>query len=76
MDDEDFDPSDAYPIIDQIMADDDAHDPLLETYNRRDSGDTTSPGAQAPGFRVLKKVQSPEGATPPLRAVSPFQGFD
>lgn len=28
----DFDPRLAYPLIDQVMADDDAHDPLLETY--------------------------------------------
>jgi hypothetical protein len=27
-----FDPRHAYPLIDQIMADDDAHDPLLESY--------------------------------------------
>jgi hypothetical protein len=41
MDDEDLDLRDAYPIIDQIMADDDANDPHLESYNRRESGDRT-----------------------------------
>jgi hypothetical protein len=28
----DFDPRDAYPVIDEVMAQDDAHDPLLDTY--------------------------------------------
>ena len=28
----DFDPRDAYPLIDKIMAEDDAHDPLLDSY--------------------------------------------
>lgn len=28
----DFDPRDAYPFIDAIMAEDDAHDPLLDSY--------------------------------------------
>jgi len=28
----DFDPRDTYPLIDRAMAEDDAHDPLLETY--------------------------------------------
>ncbi len=29
---DDFDPRDAYPLIDKVMAEDDAHDPLLESY--------------------------------------------
>jgi hypothetical protein len=28
----DFDPREAYPLIDKVMAEDDAHDPLLESY--------------------------------------------
>jgi hypothetical protein len=28
----DFDPRDIYPFIDAVMAEDDAHDPLLESY--------------------------------------------
>ena len=28
----DFDPREAYPLIDKVMADDDAHDPLLDSY--------------------------------------------
>ena len=28
----DFDPRDAYPLVDKVMAEDDAHDPLLESY--------------------------------------------
>jgi hypothetical protein len=28
----DFDPRDGYPLIEQVMADDDAHDPLLDSY--------------------------------------------
>ncbi|MEX2309101.1 MAG: hypothetical protein WD738_15995 [Pirellulales bacterium] len=28
----DLNPQDAYPLIDKIMAEDDAHDPLLESY--------------------------------------------
>jgi hypothetical protein len=28
----DFDPRDAYPLIDAVMAEDDANDPLLESY--------------------------------------------
>lgn len=28
----DFDPREAYPAIEQVMADDDAHDPLLDSY--------------------------------------------
>jgi hypothetical protein len=28
----DFDPRDAYQFIDRILAEDDAHDPLLESY--------------------------------------------
>jgi hypothetical protein len=28
----DFDPRDAYRFIDKVMAEDDAHDPLLESY--------------------------------------------
>ncbi len=28
----DLDPHDVYPLIDRIMADDDAHDPTLATY--------------------------------------------
>ncbi len=31
-DDADFDPVDAYPLIDEMMADDDANDPWLESY--------------------------------------------
>lgn len=27
-----FDPREAYPLIDKVMTEDDAHDPLLETY--------------------------------------------
>jgi hypothetical protein len=27
-----FDPRNVYPLIDQVMADDDAHDPLLDSY--------------------------------------------
>jgi hypothetical protein len=29
---DDFDPRHSYPIVDSVMADDDAHDPLLESY--------------------------------------------
>jgi hypothetical protein len=29
---EDFDPRDTYPFVDLVMADDDAKDPLLESY--------------------------------------------
>ena len=28
----DFDPREAYPLVDQIMAEDDAADPLLDSY--------------------------------------------
>ncbi len=28
----DFDPREAYPLVDQVMAEDDAADPLLDTY--------------------------------------------
>ena len=28
----DFDPRDVYPVIDVVMAEDDANDPLLESY--------------------------------------------
>ena len=28
----DFDPREAYPVIDLLMAEDDAHDPYLESY--------------------------------------------
>ncbi len=28
----DFDPRDAYPHIDRVMAEDDAHDPLIDSY--------------------------------------------
>jgi len=28
----DLEPQDAYPVVDQIMADDDAHDPTLASY--------------------------------------------
>jgi hypothetical protein len=28
----DFNPADAYPIIDRLMAEDDAHDPLVDSY--------------------------------------------
>jgi hypothetical protein len=28
----DFDPREAYPLIDQVMAEDDAHDPFLDSY--------------------------------------------
>jgi len=28
----DFDPRDAYPLVDKVMADDDANDPLLDSY--------------------------------------------
>jgi hypothetical protein len=28
----DFDPRDGYPLIEKVMAEDDAHDPLLESY--------------------------------------------
>jgi hypothetical protein len=30
--DRDLEPADAYPLVDQIMADDDANDPLLASY--------------------------------------------
>jgi hypothetical protein len=29
---DDYDPREAYPVIDQIMAPDDANDPLLDSY--------------------------------------------
>jgi hypothetical protein len=29
---DDFDPREAYPLIDDVMADDDANDPLLDSY--------------------------------------------
>lgn len=28
----DFDPREAYPLVDQVMAEDDAADPLLDSY--------------------------------------------
>ncbi len=32
--DDEFDPQEAYPLIDKIMAEDDANDPLLESYQK------------------------------------------
>jgi hypothetical protein len=29
---DDFDPREFYPLIDKVMAEDDAHDPLLDSY--------------------------------------------
>ena len=29
---EDVDPREAYPLVDQVMVEDDAHDPLLDSY--------------------------------------------
>ena len=29
---EEFDPREAYPFVDRVMAEDDAHDPTLESY--------------------------------------------
>ena len=29
---EDFDPREAYPVVDKVMAEDDANDPLLDSY--------------------------------------------
>jgi hypothetical protein len=31
---DDFDPRDAYPLVDKIMAEDDANDPYLESYQK------------------------------------------
>jgi len=31
-DDSEFDPREAYPFVDRVMADDDANDPTLESY--------------------------------------------
>jgi hypothetical protein len=31
-DDRDFDPSEAYPFVDEVMKEDDANDPSLESY--------------------------------------------
>ena len=31
-DDSEMDPSEAYPLVDEVMADDDARDPTLESY--------------------------------------------
>jgi hypothetical protein len=35
---EEWDPRDAYPLVNNVMRDDDADDPLLDTYQRRRSG--------------------------------------
>lgn len=31
-DDSEMDPSEAYPLVDEVMADDDANDPTLQSY--------------------------------------------
>lgn len=33
--DDDYDPREGYPLVDQIMAEDDAHDPTLASYQER-----------------------------------------